>query len=89
MLVDRGVDGSFLVRPSDSHPGDFTLSVLNDGQLTHIKIHNTDDDLYDLHGGEKFVSLIELIHHYMQNPDYNIIIGNFVEMLARKINNIE
>lgn len=69
MLVDRGVDGSFLVRPSDSHPGDFTLSVLNDGQLTHIKIHNTDDDLYDLHGGEKFVSLIELIHHYMQNPD--------------------
>lgn len=69
MLVDRGVDGSFLVRPSSSHPGDFTLSVLSDSAVTHIKIQNTEDDLYDLYGGEKFASLVELVHHYMQNPD--------------------
>lgn len=27
MLLDRGKDGSFLVRKSKSNPGDFTLSV--------------------------------------------------------------
>ncbi|GFT16667.1 tyrosine-protein phosphatase non-receptor type [Trichonephila clavipes] len=27
MLTDRGLDGSFLARPSKSNPGDFTLSV--------------------------------------------------------------
>ncbi|UXI15577.1 hypothetical protein NH340_JMT01520 [Sarcoptes scabiei] len=63
MLVDRGVEGSFLVRPSSSHPGDFTLSVLGNGEVTHIKIQNT-DDYYDLYGGEKFATLAELVHHY-------------------------
>ena len=27
LLLERGSDGSFLVRPSQSNPGDFTLSV--------------------------------------------------------------
>ena len=27
LLLDRGVPGSFLARPSRSNPGDFTLSV--------------------------------------------------------------
>uniref|UniRef100_A0A8D2DVN7 protein-tyrosine-phosphatase n=1 Tax=Sciurus vulgaris TaxID=55149 RepID=A0A8D2DVN7_SCIVU len=27
LLLTRGVDGSFLARPSKSNPGDFTLSV--------------------------------------------------------------
>lgn len=27
LLMDRGVDSSFLARPSSSNPGDFTLSV--------------------------------------------------------------
>ena len=27
VLMNRGVDGSFLARPSKTNPGDFTLSV--------------------------------------------------------------
>ena len=27
LLFERGVDGSFLVRPSEHNPGDFSLSV--------------------------------------------------------------
>lgn len=66
LLIDRGVDGSFLCRPSKSNPGDFTLSVRRNGQVTHIKIQNT-GDYYDLYGGEKFATLAELVQHYTDN----------------------
>ncbi|XP_044741677.1 tyrosine-protein phosphatase corkscrew [Chrysoperla carnea] len=66
LLMKRGVDGSFLARPSTSSPGDFTLSVRRKGEVTHIKIQNT-GDFYDLYGGEKFATLSELVQHYMEN----------------------
>ncbi|XP_078729414.1 tyrosine-protein phosphatase non-receptor type 11-like isoform X3 [Lampetra fluviatilis] len=63
LLMTRGVDGSFLARPSKSNPGDFTLSVRRNGEVTHIKIQNT-GDYYDLYGGEKFATLAELVQYY-------------------------
>ncbi|KAI5718498.1 tyrosine-protein phosphatase corkscrew isoform X5 [Diaphorina citri] len=66
LLLERGYDGSFLVRPSRSNPGDFTLSVRLNGEVTHIKIQNT-GDCYDLYGGEKFATLSELVQFYMEN----------------------
>lgn len=51
---------------SNSNPGDFTLSVRRNGQITHIKIQNT-GDYYDLYGGEKFATLAELVQYYMEN----------------------
>lgn len=65
LLLDRGYDGSFLCRPSQSNPGDFTLSVRRNGQVTHIKIQNT-GDYFDLYGGEKFATLAELIQHFTE-----------------------
>uniref|UniRef100_A0A8D2GBP3 protein-tyrosine-phosphatase n=1 Tax=Theropithecus gelada TaxID=9565 RepID=A0A8D2GBP3_THEGE len=35
LLLTRGVDGSFLARPSKSNPGDFTLSVRRNGAPSH------------------------------------------------------
>ena len=64
--MERGFDGSFLARPSRSNPGDFTLSVRRNGEVTHIKIQNT-GDFYDLYGGEKFATLSELVQFYMEN----------------------
>lgn len=64
--MERGFDGSFLARPSKSNPGDFTLSVRRNGEVTHIKIQNT-GDFYDLYGGEKFATLAELVQFYMEN----------------------
>ncbi|XP_020296324.1 tyrosine-protein phosphatase corkscrew-like isoform X2 [Pseudomyrmex gracilis] len=66
LLVERGYDSSFLARPSCSNPGDFTLSVRRNGEVTHIKIQNT-GDFYDLYGGEKFATLSELVQFYMEN----------------------
>lgn len=49
LLTEKGKHGSFLVRESQSHPGDFVLSVRtgddkgesNDGKskVTHVMIH--------------------------------------------------
>uniref|UniRef100_A0A0X3NNL7 protein-tyrosine-phosphatase n=2 Tax=Schistocephalus solidus TaxID=70667 RepID=A0A0X3NNL7_SCHSO len=66
LLMDKGVPGSFLVRPSYSNPGNFTLSVRREDCVTHIRIQNTDDFL-DLYGGEKFATLSELIDYYQEN----------------------
>ena len=35
--------------------------------MTHIKIQNA-GDYYDLYGGEKFATLMELIGFYVDNP---------------------
>ncbi|XP_045468665.1 tyrosine-protein phosphatase corkscrew-like [Harmonia axyridis] len=66
LLMERGVDCSFLARPSLNNPGDFTLSVRRHDQITHIRIQNSGDFL-DLYGGEKFATLSELVEHYMEN----------------------
>ncbi|CAK8690501.1 unnamed protein product [Clavelina lepadiformis] len=65
LLLDRGIHGSFLARPSKSNPGDFTLSVRRGEEVTHIKIQNT-GDFYDLYGGEKFATLAELVQFYTE-----------------------
>uniref|UniRef100_A0A1X7UMB9 protein-tyrosine-phosphatase n=1 Tax=Amphimedon queenslandica TaxID=400682 RepID=A0A1X7UMB9_AMPQE len=67
MLMERGTPGSFLTRPSQNNPGDFTLSVRREHDVTHIRIQNQ-GDYYDLYGGEKFATLAELIQYYTENP---------------------
>lgn len=66
LLLEDGIDGSFLARHSSSSPGDFTLSVRRNGQVTHIKIQNN-GDFFDLYGGEKFATLSELVQYYIEN----------------------
>ncbi|XP_077314226.1 tyrosine-protein phosphatase non-receptor type 11-like isoform X1 [Lithobates pipiens] len=65
LLLTHGVHGSFLARPSKSNPGDFTLSVRRNNEVTHIKIQNT-GDFYDLYGGETFATLAELVQYYTE-----------------------
>ncbi len=67
LLKSSGVDGSFLTRPSQNNPGDFTLSVRRGDDVTHVRIQNQ-GDFYDLYGGEKFATLSELIQYYTDNP---------------------
>lgn len=67
MLMEKGTPGSFLTRPSQNNPGDFTLSVRRELDVTHIRIQNQ-GDYYDLYGGEKFATLAELIQYYTENP---------------------
>ncbi|XP_060878001.1 tyrosine-protein phosphatase non-receptor type 11-like isoform X1 [Metopolophium dirhodum] len=67
ILLDEGVEGSFLVRKSYSRKGQFVLSVRHGNKVNHIKIHN-DGELFDLNGGEKFNTLTNLVEHYMTHP---------------------
>ncbi|XP_044752844.1 tyrosine-protein phosphatase corkscrew-like isoform X2 [Coccinella septempunctata] len=68
LLLERGKNGSFLVRESQSKLGDFVLSVRTDDKVTHVMIRCTPDNTYDVGGGEKFNSLADLIEHYKKNP---------------------
>ncbi|KAL8198393.1 UNVERIFIED_CONTAM: protein tyrosine phosphatase, non-receptor type 11 [Gekko kuhli] len=78
LLTDKGKPGSFLVRESQSKPGDFVLSVLTNEdkadtgdrkpRVTHIMIRYQPDGKYDVGGGEHFDTLTDLVEHYKKNP---------------------
>ncbi|XP_076087119.1 tyrosine-protein phosphatase non-receptor type 11-like isoform X6 [Mytilus galloprovincialis] len=69
VLMEKGKNGSYLVRESQSKPGDYVLSVRTDDKATHVMIcfHELEEN-YDVGGGEKFKSLSDLIEHYRKNP---------------------
>ncbi|KAJ6636771.1 Tyrosine-protein phosphatase corkscrew [Pseudolycoriella hygida] len=67
LLLGRGKNGSFLVRESQSKPGDFVLSVRTDDKVTHVMIR-WQDNKYDVGGGEKYTTLCELIENYKRKP---------------------
>jgi growth factor receptor-binding protein 2 len=56
-------DGAFLVRESESSPGDFSLSVLFAGQVQHFKVLRDGAGKYFL-WVQKFCSLNELIEYH-------------------------
>ncbi|KAM6976942.1 tyrosine-protein phosphatase non-receptor type 11-like [Aplochiton taeniatus] len=78
LLSDKGKPGSFLVRESQSKPGDFVLSVLTNEdkhenvdrktKVTHVMIRYQPDGKYDVGGGERFDTLADLVDHYKKNP---------------------
>lgn len=67
LLLEKGKNGSFLVRESRSKPGDYVLSVRTEDKVTHF-IVRCQDGKFDACGGEKFDSLSELVDFYRKNP---------------------
>ncbi|XP_017871889.1 PREDICTED: tyrosine-protein phosphatase corkscrew isoform X2 [Drosophila arizonae] len=67
LILERGKNGSFLVRESQSKPGDFVLSVRTDDKVAHVMIR-WQDKKYDVGGGDSFDTLSELIEHYKRHP---------------------
>lgn len=73
LIREKGVNGSFLVRESQSKRGDYVLTVRTKDEpsqadkVTHIMIRHHNNK-YDVGGGEKFNSLTELVEHYKRNP---------------------
>lgn len=66
LLRDKGFDGSYLVRPSQSAPGQFSLSVRRGDKVTHFKIRRGDDS-YILKSGDHFKTLTQLVKYYISN----------------------
>jgi hypothetical protein len=73
LLLERGMDGSFLARLSSSNPGAFTLSVRRGQEVTHIKIQNN-GDFFDLFGGELFLIIKNLYYlfHTLKNRRHGV-----------------
>lgn len=69
VLLEKAKNGTFLVRNSHGKPSNYSISVKNGDQVTHVRIQcNPTTKKYDVHGGKQFDSLQELVEYYKKNP---------------------
>eukprot|EP00048_Salpingoeca_helianthica_P011850 m.171858 g.171858 ORF g.171858 m.171858 type:complete len:528 (+) comp15292_c1_seq2:127-1710(+) len=69
ILLLGGHHGSFLIRESESKPGDFSLSVKEGDGVKHYHIRRMDDGGYYIARRISFKSLNELVAHYKTASD--------------------
>lgn len=68
LLLAEGKHGTYLVRESQSTPGQFAVSVkASEDKVTHVMIYNNNDK-FDIGGGATFSTIGELLEHYSRNP---------------------
>eukprot|EP00040_Diaphanoeca_grandis_P010516 m.53851 g.53851 ORF g.53851 m.53851 type:complete len:558 (+) comp21829_c0_seq1:100-1773(+) len=68
LLKEKGADGSFLVRASQSQPGNFVLSIKETKDtVTHVHVR-CKNNRFDVGGGDDFPDLTALVTHYQENP---------------------
>ncbi|XP_063067844.1 cytoplasmic protein NCK2-like [Engraulis encrasicolus] len=65
-LNERGLEGDFLVRDSESSPSDFSISLKAVGKNKHFKVQLS-EGVYCI-GQRRFGSLDELVEHYKKAP---------------------
>ncbi|XP_029937034.1 cytoplasmic protein NCK2a [Myripristis murdjan] len=66
ILNERGEEGDFLVRDSESSPSDFSVSLKAVGKNKHFKVQ-LQDGVYCI-GQRRFSSMDELVEHYKKAP---------------------
>ncbi|XP_077392331.1 cytoplasmic protein NCK2a [Festucalex cinctus] len=66
ILNERGDDGDFLIRDSESSPSDFSVSLKAAGKNKHFKVQLC-DGIYCI-GQRRFTSMEELVEHYKKAP---------------------
>ncbi|TRY89123.1 hypothetical protein DNTS_018060 [Danionella cerebrum] len=65
-LNQRGMEGDFLIRDSESSPNDFSISLKAQSKNKHFKVQ-LKDSLYCI-GQRKFNTMEELVEHYKKAP---------------------
>ncbi|XP_075056345.1 cytoplasmic protein NCK2 [Mixophyes fleayi] len=65
-LNERGMEGDFLIRDSESSPSDFSISLKASGKNKHFKVQLV-DKVYCI-GQRRFKSMDELVEHYKKAP---------------------
>ncbi|VDN96378.1 unnamed protein product [Rodentolepis nana] len=69
LLLQKGKNGSFLVRESIRQPGSYVLSVVTGGNtVSHILVNRLPNSKFDLGDGQAFSTLSQLIDHYSAFP---------------------
>ena len=70
LSLNSGINGSFLVRESESKLGEFSISLCYDGRVYHYSIHTDPQTFqYFVTPESKFESLPELVAHHSKNSD--------------------
>uniref|UniRef100_A0A0N5AST4 Tyrosine-protein kinase n=1 Tax=Syphacia muris TaxID=451379 RepID=A0A0N5AST4_9BILA len=68
-ILSSGINGSFLVRESETSIGQFSISVRHDGRVYHYRISVDHKDWLYITQESKFKTLGELVHHHSVNAD--------------------
>ncbi|KHN73993.1 Tyrosine-protein kinase abl-1 [Toxocara canis] len=68
-LLSSGINGSFLVRESETSIGQFSISVRHDGRVYHYRISVDHRDWLYITQECKFKTLGELVHHHSVHAD--------------------
>lgn len=66
ILNERGEEGDFLIRDSESSPSDFSISLKASGKNKHFKVQLS-EGTYCI-GQRRFTSMDELVEHYKKAP---------------------
>lgn len=68
-LLASGISGSFLLRDSESKPGEYSVSVRYETAIYHYHIKQDSDQKYFISSEHKFSTLPELVHHHSHTAD--------------------
>ncbi|XP_042899791.1 tyrosine-protein kinase Abl isoform X2 [Parasteatoda tepidariorum] len=68
-LLSSGINGSFLVRESESSPGQRSISVRFEGRVYHYRINEDSDGKVFVTSECPFNTLAELVHHHSIHTD--------------------
>lgn len=63
-LLSSGINGSFLVRESESSPGQRSISLRYEGRVYHYRIQEDPEGKVFVTAEYKFNTLAELVHHH-------------------------
>nr|XP_023665294.1 tyrosine-protein kinase ABL1-like isoform X1 [Paramormyrops kingsleyae] len=63
-LLSSGINGSFLVRESESSPGQRSISLRYEGRVYHYRINTASDGKLYVSSESRFNTLAELVHHH-------------------------
>ncbi|XP_045464384.1 tyrosine-protein kinase Abl isoform X1 [Harmonia axyridis] len=68
-LLSSGINGSFLVRESESSPGQRSISLRYEGRVYHYRINEDGEGKVYVTAESKFSTLAELVHHHSMLSD--------------------
>ncbi|CAF1176771.1 unnamed protein product [Rotaria sp. Silwood1] len=68
-LLTQGINGSFLVRDSETVPGQLSISLRYDGRIYHYRINTDENGQYYVSTELRFSTLQQLIHHHSITTD--------------------
>lgn len=69
VLNSQAANGQFIVRSSETKPGDYSISMKAPDRIKHFNVKNLPDGRLGI-GQRKFDSMDELIQHYRRAPIY-------------------